>query len=301
MLHAVAQPSATHDLAAADWRRMPLALVGAGAAGGAIARAWHAAGGRVAMVSSRSQTRAAALAAAVGARAAASKADISDAAIIILAVPDAAIAEVTEALSWRNGQIAVHLSGALGADALAATCAQGVAAVAWHPLCAFARSGEPRLPAGVRFGYSGPVELEPLFAAIARDLGGAQIAVPNEGRPLYHAAAVLASNDLIALAAAAVATLERSGVAHGDALPALLPLMRSALDNLASVGLPAALTGPLVRGDMETVERHRQALAATPELRVYEALAAGAARIALQRDDVPERARAALVKLAEEG
>jgi hypothetical protein len=52
---------------------------------------------------------------------------------------------------------------------------------------------------------------------------------------------------------------------------------------------------------METVERHRQALAATPELRVYEALAAGAARIALQRDDVPERARAALVKLAEEG
>jgi predicted short-subunit dehydrogenase-like oxidoreductase (DUF2520 family) len=301
MLYAVAQPSVTQDRVAADWRALPLALVGAGAAGSAIARAWREAGGCVATVGSRSAARATALASAVGARAAASNADISDAAIVILAVPDAAVAEVAEALSWRNGQIAVHLSGALGTDALAAACAQGVATIAWHPLCAFARSGETRLPAGVRFGYSGPVELEPLFAAIAHDLGGAQIAVPNEGRALYHAAAVLASNDLIVLAAAAVATLERSGVPHDDALPALLPLMRSALDNLASVGLPAALTGPLVRGDMETVERHRRALAATPELRVYEALAAGAARIALQRDDVPERARAALVKLAEEG
>jgi predicted short-subunit dehydrogenase-like oxidoreductase (DUF2520 family) len=284
------------------WRALPAAFIGAGAAGTALARAWQAAGGRIVAVASRSAARAEALVRSLNLAAptAAPTAAARDARIVVLAVPDGAIAEVAAAIPWRPGQIAVHLSGALGLDPLAAACERGAEAVALHPLCAFTR-GDGTLPAGIRFGYTGPAALQSLFAAIAHDLGGVLLPVPEEGRTLYHAAAVLASNDLVALAAAAVETLERAGIAADEALAALLPLIQSTVDNLARQGLPGALTGPLVRGDLTTMQRHRAALAGTTLLPLYDALATQAARLALARDDTPASARAALASLAEGG
>jgi predicted short-subunit dehydrogenase-like oxidoreductase (DUF2520 family) len=285
-----------------DWRLLRLAVIGAGAAGTALAHAWYAAGGTVASVHSRSPERAQALSHAVGAQSFTGlDRATDDAGIVVLAVPDGAVAEVAGSLPWRAGQIAVHLSGALGPEVLASAEQAGAQAVALHPLCAFTRRGEPRLPAGVRFGYTGPDALRPLFEQIARDLGGALMVVPPEGRVLYHAAAALASNDLVALAAAAVGVMIRAGVPEQDALPALLPLLRSTVENLAQRGLPDALTGPLVRGDLDTVRRHRLALKDAPEGALYDALLGPAARVALQRGDLPEDARPELEKLAQGG
>src|SRR5690606_24287151 len=75
-------------------------------------------------------------------------------------------------------------------------------------------------------------------------------------RPNYHAAAVFASNYLVTLAATAVRILREIGVPEEDALPALIPLMRGTLDNLEDLGLASALTGPIARGDLDTVRTH---------------------------------------------
>jgi len=296
-------PAPVDVLAGAGWRALPATIIGAGAAGSALAHAWHAAGGRVVAVASRTLARADALARAVGLTAATPDLGMAaqQARIVVLAVPDGAIADVAAAIAWRPGQIAVHLSGALGVAPLAAASARGAEVVAFHPLCAFARGAPPALLPGTRFGYTGPETLRPLFEALAHDLGGVLLPVPEEGRTLYHAAAVLASNDLVALTGAAVDALGRAGIAADEALAALLPLIQSTVDNLARQGLPGALTGPLVRGDLATVRRHRTALGDTPLRRIYDALASQAARLALRRADVPEAARTALVELAEDG
>src|SRR5579875_2773049 len=285
-------PAPVDVLAGAGWRALTAPIIGAGAAAAALAHAWLAADGRGVAVASRTLARADALARAVGLTAATPDLGMAaqQARIVVLAVPDGAIADVAAAIAWRPGQIAVHLSGARGAEV-----------VAFHPLCAFARGAPPALLPGTRFGYTGPETLRPLFEALAHDLGGVLLPVPEEGRTLYHAAAVLASNDLVALTGAAVDALGRAGIAADEALAALLPLIQSTVDNLARQGLPGALTGPLVRGDLATVRRHRTALGDTPLRRIYDALASQAARLALRRADVPEAARTALVELAEDG
>jgi predicted short-subunit dehydrogenase-like oxidoreductase (DUF2520 family) len=91
---------------------------------------------------------------------------------------------------------------------------------------------------------------------IVAALDGRALVISPHSRPLYHAAAVLASNALVALAAAAARMLEEAGVAGDDALPALLPLMRGTLDNIEQLGARPALTGPIARGDVDTVRLH---------------------------------------------
>jgi predicted short-subunit dehydrogenase-like oxidoreductase (DUF2520 family) len=85
----------------------------------------------------------------------------------------------------------------------------------------------------------------------------------------------------VALADAAAEALAGAGISKEDALPALLPLLRGTVENLAKVGIPRALTGPIARGDASTITRHLEALAATPELRaIYRTLGQRAVRVA---------------------
>jgi predicted short-subunit dehydrogenase-like oxidoreductase (DUF2520 family) len=93
-------------------------------------------------------------------------------------------------------------------------------------------------------------------------LGGRPLVIAPSARPLYHAAAVVGSNYLVALAAAASRMLGEAGVEEADTLPALLPLMRGTLDNIERLGVSAALTGPIARGDADTVRLHLARLSA---------------------------------------
>ena len=99
-------------------------------------------------------------------------------------------------------------------------------------------------------------------------------------RPLYHAAAVLGSNYAVALAAEAANALEQIGWTRGEALSALLPLLRGAVDSLAADGLPAALTGPIRRGDAAAVREHLQALDGIARVLVCRILGLTAFRVA---------------------
>jgi predicted short-subunit dehydrogenase-like oxidoreductase (DUF2520 family) len=101
-------------------------------------------------------------------------------------------------------------------------------------------------------------------------------------RPLYHAAAVVASNYLPVLLALAARLLVHAGVDEDDAVPALLPLMRGTLDNVAELGIGPALTGPVARGDIETVRLHLRMLPER-EARLYRDLGREAVALAEAR------------------
>jgi predicted short-subunit dehydrogenase-like oxidoreductase (DUF2520 family) len=115
---------------------------------------------------------------------------------------------------------------------------------------------------GAAFALAG----EPAALAAARRLvdalGGLPLVIPPALRPVYHAAAVMASNYVVALTAVSMRLLGEAGVPESDALRALLPLLRSSLANIEQLGVPAALTGPIPRGDVDTIRSHLARLSA---------------------------------------
>ncbi|MFS8543852.1 MAG: DUF2520 domain-containing protein, partial [Limnochordales bacterium] len=179
----------------------------------------------------------------------------------ILAVPDGALAEVAHDLASAGpaprGCAALHLAGALSTDVLAPLHLAGFAIGSMHPLQTVADpwSGGDRL-IGAAFALGG----EPAAVAAGRRLvsalRGRALVVPPALRPLYHAAAIFASNYVVTLVAVAARLLSRAGVPEDDAVRATLPLIRGALDNLEHLGFAASLTGPIVRGDVDIVRLH---------------------------------------------
>lgn len=184
---------------------------------------------------------------------------------VFLSVPDDVLAEMAMTLAGQGdappGAAAFHLSGALNTDPLAPLHARGYSVGTLHPLQTVAHpvTGADLLP-GSHFAVSG----EPQAAAVARRLlsalGSQAVSIPVTRRPLYHSAAVLASSYVLAILAAAARLLCRAGVPQDEALHALLPLTRGTLENLEKLGPEQALTGPVPRGDLETIRLHLRAL-----------------------------------------
>jgi predicted short-subunit dehydrogenase-like oxidoreductase (DUF2520 family) len=217
---------------------------------------------------------------------------------LFLAVPDPAIAPLAAelaALPLPEGTALIHLSGALGLEPLRAAATAGMAVGSFHPLQSFPVVREPAAfrNALIAVDASTPRLLGEL-TRLARSLGARPRLVPPEQRTLYHAAAVMASNYLVALAGQAVDVLERAGWTRTDALEALLPLMAGVLENLQRAGLPDALIGPIRRGDPETVRRQITELAATGggiPLQAYRILGAAALELAQRAGLDEESAR----------
>ncbi|HAS12216.1 MAG TPA: DUF2520 domain-containing protein [Acidimicrobiaceae bacterium] len=226
-------------------------IIGPGRAGGALATALSGAGWRVDGPLGRDHDPATATA---GAR------------VVLLAVPDGDVAGLAASLAPGDAVVA-HVAGSLGLDVLAPH--QRVASV--HPLVSLpdADLGARRL-AGAWFAVAG----DPVAAEVVDALGGRSVAVADEDRTTYHAAAAVAANHLVAL----LGQVERLARQVGVPLEAYLDLARGAFDNVAEVGPAAALTGPVARGDRATVARH---LAAIPEdeRTIYAVLAEAAQRL----------------------
>jgi predicted short-subunit dehydrogenase-like oxidoreductase (DUF2520 family) len=157
--------------------------------------------------------------------------------------------------------VAFHLSGALGTDALVPLLRRGYGVGSFHPLQTLA---DPVLGARQLLGVHVSVSGEPEALAVARrlvhHLGGSTLAIPVARRPVYHAAAVFASNYLAGLMSAAGRLMAQAGVPEDEALEAILPLARGGLENLERMGPVQALTGPISRGDLETVRLHLRSL-----------------------------------------
>jgi predicted short-subunit dehydrogenase-like oxidoreductase (DUF2520 family) len=254
-------------------RELPIAIVGAGRLGSALALALGREGYRVVAIAGRDARRARALAARIeGAAAVAPRASLDSAELVFLTVPDDAVGSVAGALSWRAGQAAVHCSGALGLDVLEAAARQGAAVGCLHPIQSFPDpDGDPDRFHGIAAGIEAAEPLGETLEAMASELGARPVRLEGVDRGLYHAAGVLASNDVIALAAAAIRAWRLAGLSECDARRAAGPLLAGAANAVAELPedrpLREALTGPVARGDLATVERHLAALAAEPRLR----------------------------------
>jgi predicted short-subunit dehydrogenase-like oxidoreductase (DUF2520 family) len=181
--------------------------------------------------------------------------------LLILAVPDDAVHEVANEVARSGpvprGCVALHLSGALSTDALAPLQAVGYSVGSLHPLQTVADpwSGAQRLR-GCAFALAGDPAALMAARRVVNALDGRPLVIPPSLRPLYHAAAVFASNYVLAATAVLARTLAEAGIDEADAIAAALPLMRGTLDNVDELGFRAALTGPVARGDIDTVRLH---------------------------------------------
>ena len=200
------------------------------------------------------------------AQVAAAAADVD---LVLIATPDAAVPDVAAAIELSTGAVVAHLAGSLGLDAVA----PHPRPAALHPLVALPDPavGARRLRGGGWFAVAG----DPLVREAVADLGGRAFEVADADRTAYHAAAVVASNHLVALLGQA----ERIASGAGVPFAAFIDLVRATVDNVDELGPAAALTGPAARGDAETVRRHLEALAPA-ERAAYEALCQQARRLA---------------------
>lgn len=189
--------------------------------------------------------------------------------LLVIATPDAAIGQVASAVAPHPDAVVCHLAGSIGLEVLAPHPRRA----ALHPLVSLpsAEIGAARLSAGAWFAVAG----DPLVTGAVEALGGRWFTVADGDRAIYHAAAAVASNHLVAL----LGQVERLASSIGVPTDAYLELARATLDNAASIGPTAALTGPVARGDWATVRRHIEALP-EEERPAYTALAAAAARLA---------------------
>ncbi len=216
--------------------------------------------------------------------------------LVILAVPDTALSEVATGLAMAGppppGCVAVHLSGALSTDVLAPLQAAGYATGTMHPLQSVA---DPWLSADRMFGITFAISGDPVAQrAVRRVIGlldGVALVIRSQERPLYHAAAATASNGIVSLTAAASRWLEQTGLSQAEALAALMPLMQGTLDNLRHLGVAGALTGPVARGDLDTVRLHLSRLSGD-DRSLYCALGREALRIARATGLDPQKADA---------
>jgi predicted short-subunit dehydrogenase-like oxidoreductase (DUF2520 family) len=182
-------------------------------------------------------------------------------------VPDSLVAEVATKLSAADATIPrsvafVHASGALELGSLASLRGRHPVG-SFHPLRSFPEPGSPDAFRGIVIAVDASSEsLRRTLSRLARDLGARPKRVDDSQRAIYHAAAVFASNYVVALMAEAALLLEQSGWTEKEAVKGLVPLAEGALTNIKKRGPIRALTGPIRRGDAQTVTRHLAALAA---------------------------------------
>ena len=200
----------------------------------------------------------------------------ADVDLVLIATPDTVVADVAAAI--RPGRAVVaHVAGSLGLDVLAPHDRRA----ALHPLMSLpdAEIGAERLTGGW-FAVAG----DPLVADLATALGGRTFEIADDDRALYHAAAAVASNHLVALLGHA----QRLGASVGVPADALMALALGSAENAVALGPAAALTGPAARGDEATLVAHRDAIGrrAPRELAAYEAMLAEGRRLAAMKGDV---------------
>jgi len=273
--------------------RPSLGIVDAGRLGSSLAAALYGAGYRVSALSRRDPTRAHAAAGRLGTDVFATDRPqevVDRADVVFLTTVDDRIAPLAAELRFRAGQTVLHCSGATPVAALATAERAGALVGGLHPLQTFPDEHGAGRFAGITFGIEA---LEPgLLAwlqALAEGLGGRAVVLDPASRPLYHASAVMIGPLTAALAGLAADLWHELGHDREAALHALAPLLQHTAQSVAALGIPAALTGPFVRGDVEPVRRHLRALAdALPETgRAYAALALAQLPIAAERGNIP--------------
>jgi predicted short-subunit dehydrogenase-like oxidoreductase (DUF2520 family) len=244
-----------------------LGIVGAGKAGSTLARLWSQRGYRITAVNSRTPEHMYLLAKKVDARAANSAIEVIAAAdLTLFTVPDDVIVPLSESVAEicgdLTGKAIIHTSGSHGAESLNALANRGALTGGLHPAFPFAdiETSIAKLPGATFALETSDARLRNWLYDLTMALDGRVLDIPHGKKALYHAALTVASNYAVTLYAQAQGILLSLGAERSTAEHALNVLVGATADNLRAKGIPDALTGALVRGDVGTVAAHIAAL-----------------------------------------
>ncbi len=286
-------------------RESKIGFIGSGAVGGSLAVALSLKGYKVVAAASRTFASAQSLAKRIpGCKAHESAQALVDRCdFAFITTSDDAIRPVVSSLMWREGQGVAHCSGAASLDVLGHAVEQGAMAGAFHPLQAFSsvENGVRSIP-GITFGIEGDGEMRDFLKEMALNLGANPIFVRSEDKALYHLSGVMIGNLLTEYIAIAAQLWEHLGMTRADGVKALVPMARQVTVNLETSGVPAAVAGPYVRGDIGTIRKHLDALKSrAPEvLPLYCELALAGFRYAEEKGALKQETRSEIRRLLEQ-
>ena len=280
------------------------AIVGCGRVGTALARYLAGAGYKPAGFASRSLSSARRAATAAGAKVPVSvepwdvtpKADI-----VLITTPDGVIRETAEKIAeyegFAKGAVVLHCSGALPSTRLSAAENGGAHTGSLHPLQSFAAEDIEKNPfAGIMMAVEGQGDAVKTAWQMAENLGASPFEIQTDKKMLYHASAVVASNYLVTLMHLAFQLIIASGVPASKSYTILKPLVQGTLSNVENNGIPRALTGPIARGDAQTVQHHIAEIGEKVPtcLDLYRQMGRHTIEIALAKGDLSEETAAEL-------
>jgi predicted short-subunit dehydrogenase-like oxidoreductase (DUF2520 family) len=292
-----------------------VAIIGAGRVGSSVGLLLARAGYDIGFVLTRSIASASIAAGFIGAGEPTTSvaAAVAGADIVLITTPDRTIKEVCNAAAQsgrlRPGTVVVHMSGAHSLDLLDTAKESGAFRAVIHPLQSVAskQQGLQNLP-----GSSFRIESDPEAESTAKDLvaaiGGKELKLPKwrsdrHSAALYHAGAVAVSNYFVAVVSFGLSYFEALGADRREALNAVLPLIKGTLSNIETLGVPKALTGPIDRGDIETIRGHMDAMRQrTPDLLpLYRELALRTIAVARDKGSINEDTVTEISKLVKKG
>ncbi len=199
--------------------------------------------------------------------------------ILFITVPDDRIKDIVRELdfsdiSWEDKTV-FHCSGLLPSEVLKPLGTKGASFASLHPIQSFSlKHTSPNLLQNVYFGVEGEEKAVSTAKKIVGDLGGFSIQIQADDKPIFHTAFSMASNFLVVLLDSAVTLLKSSGLNEEKAIQILQPLLEGTLNNITESRIQSALTGPIIRGDGQTVKAHLGALKKFPGVEaVYRKLA----------------------------
>ena len=245
---------------------MKIGIIGAGTVGTALAVRLSRRGYLVSAVSSRSHSSALRLIRMTGSgQVYDTPQGVADnAEFIFITTPDDAIPDVANQTRWHSGQYVVHCSGADSLDVLEPARIVGAKVGSFHPLQTFAniQKAVDNLP-GSTFALEAESPLLDILKEMAAALEGRWIKLGAGDKAAYHAAAVMSCNYMVTLVKMAADLWNSFGIPREQAIQALLPLLKGTINNIENLGVPNALTGPIARGDIGTVQIHLNTLKET--------------------------------------
>jgi predicted short-subunit dehydrogenase-like oxidoreductase (DUF2520 family) len=240
-----------------------IGIIGAGAVGTALGVALSRAGWPIHALASRDATRRERFRSLVEVSRAFIDPEplVEEVELIILAVPDDVVRPLAGTLRMYGGQAMIHTSGALGADALAPAQAAGTQIGSFHPLVSFADT-ERAVAAlhGATIAIEADDQLAAMLADMAEAIGATPVRLAPGAKPAYHAAAVLAAGGFVALLDAITELGRVAGLDEPGSLAIYGRLIEGTLGNARALGIGAALTGPIIRGDLGTLRANLEAV-----------------------------------------
>lgn len=283
-------------------RASKVGIIGAGTVGKTMAIGLSRRGYSVVATASRRYESAQAMASLVPGCVAYSTAPEAAAAsdFVLITSPDDVIKCIASSIEWHTGQGVAHCSGVASLDVLEYASHLGAYPGAIHPLQTFSSvaSALNNLQ-GTTFAIEGDDQIQPYLTDMAIDLGGTPIYLQPEDKALYHTSVVFMGGLLTGLVGAVAGMWDQFGINRAEALKAIIPIIRGGVDTLEAVGIPSAMAGPYVRGDLGTIRKHLEALKnQTPNLLpAYCHMALIGLPLALERGRVTDEQAAAIKEL----